>query len=158
MIIQNIMLPLWFFRHTKIQFKKMFPHCVVALNVILPICHRQNGLSMKSPKKMEIHDVSHVRLLKKYVFDISHLFIAWVTKKPWCRRYYSQIRKHFQSQDSNNSQIKLEFVFCQNGNTIPWMKLCREKNLLLRLTSLIISPLFIFCLCGFSFFFSSYNF
>jgi len=58
----------------------MFTHCVAALNVILPICHthknRQNGLSMKSPKKMEIHDVFHIRLLKKYVFDISHLFIA----------------------------------------------------------------------------------
>ncbi len=47
------------------------------LIVIFPICHthknRQNGISMGSPKKIEIHDVFHVKLLKTYVFDIRHL-------------------------------------------------------------------------------------
>jgi hypothetical protein len=49
------------------------------LIVILHICHthknRQNGLSMECPKKMEIHDVFHVKLFLKYVFDISHLLL-----------------------------------------------------------------------------------
>jgi hypothetical protein len=58
------------------QLKKCSLIWVVPLTMILPICHthknKQNGLSMESPKKMEIHDVFHVRLLQKYVFDIIH--------------------------------------------------------------------------------------
>jgi hypothetical protein len=36
MIIQIIMYPLWFFKHTKMQFKKVFTHWVAPLIVFLP--------------------------------------------------------------------------------------------------------------------------
>jgi hypothetical protein len=163
MIIQNIMLPLWFFKHTKIQLKKMFPHCVALSMWFYPfaILTKIGKLAYQwnLPKKWKSMMPSMLDYFKNMCLTLAIYLLLELLETLDARDNIVKLEKILITRLHQFSNKTWNF-FLLNGNTIPWMKLCRKTNLIFRLTSLgcfviegLAHSLFIYCLCGLGFLF-----